>query len=181
MAQSVWTKAPLEIIKDLIAAANTDFGPVRASFDLGAPSTNTGTKNTKVTVTPNDTAYSGTVDVTYNRLTLTTYITAKVPSGSVQWGDTEGQTKLTASSSQADILAVVNAALGLDVTTGEFSTLTVTEVTANTDYTINMTAASTSLLFTGSATLTVTQTAPTTPTSSIITTTELDGLDAPTA
>ncbi len=181
MAQSTWTKTPSEIIKDLIANSNSGFDALRAKFDLGAPTANGSGKNTKVTITPNDAAYSGTVDVTYNRLTLAAYKTAKVPSGTVQWGDSNGQTKLTASSSQADILACVNSVLGLNLTTASFSTLTVTENTADTAYTINMTASSTNLLFTGSTTLGITQTAPTTPTSSIVTTTDLDGLDAPTS
>lgn len=181
MAQSVWTKVSSEIIKDLIAAGNAGFGAVRGSFDLGAPSTDAGTKNTKVTVTPNVPEYTGTVDVTYNRLTLDAYITAKLPTGTVQWGDEGGQTKLTASSSDTDILACANAVLGLGTVSSEFSDISVTEVTADEEYTVSLTAATTCLLFTGTKTFTVTQTAPATPTSEVITVTELDGLEAPIA
>lgn len=180
MAQSVWTKAPLEIIKDLIAAGNTSFGAVRDSFDLGAPSTNAGTKNTKVTVTPNTADYTGTVDVTYNRLTMAAYITAKTADTPVTWtGATVSDT-----STSTELLAVTNNVLGLNVLASEFSSISVTEGATsggNTIWSISLAAADTSLLFTGTAAFEISQATAPTPTGEVITNTELDGLDAPAA
>lgn len=184
MAQSVWTKAPMEIIKDLIAAANSGFAAVEGEFDLGVPATNSGNKNTKVTVTPNSANYTGTVDVTYNRLTLAAYIAAKLSSGTVAYGDGAGEVKLTDASSSADKLKVVNAVLGLNVLASEFKTLTVSAPSNNagtTTVTVDLEAADASLLFLTTGSFTVTYTTPAAPTSSVIQNTELDGLNAPTA
>lgn len=180
MAQSVWTKAPVEIVKDLISAGNASFAAVKDSFDLGAPSTNTGNKNTKVTVTPNSPDYTGTVDITYNRLTMAAYITAKTADAPVDWTGTE----VTEASTDTELLAVANSVLGLNVLASEFADISVTkgaESGGNTVWSINLGAAETSLLFTGTAMFEISQPTAATPTSDVITQTELDGLDAPTA
>lgn len=174
---STWTKSPAEIIKDLIAASNAGFDAVRADFDLGAVSvTALNSRNATLTVSPNDTdTYNGTVAIFYNRLTVADYATAK-GGDTVTWTGTA----FTAATSAADQLAAVNQYFGTALAAGDV-TLTFDEVTAGTQYTIEVAATATNLLFTGTVTLTFNQTAPKTETSSIVTDPILDGLDAPTA
>lgn len=173
---STWTKSPAEIIKDLIAAANSGFDAVRGSFDLGAPTVTTdNARNATLVVSPNDTeTYNGTVAIFYNRLTLAAYATAK-GGDTVTWTGTA----FTAATDAAAQLAAVNSYFGTALTADDVA-LVFAEVTAGEQYTIAITADADCLLFTDTVTLTFNQEAPKTETSSIITDPVLDGLDAPT-
>ena len=87
MAQN-WNQATTEVIKDLIVVGNPKFSNYRGQYSIGTPSTTTlHGKNTVVTLTPISTTFvTGTINVYYNRRTVTEFLKLRMPTGQVNWG-----------------------------------------------------------------------------------------------
>ncbi len=179
-----WNQTPTTIMTDLLSAKNTKFTPVMGSFSLKNvgvnQQSNSASKNTQVTVYPTDTTkYSGEVIATYQRVDFTAMLAKKLGASAptVSWGQTTGQTLVTSSTTQSQLVSIINTLVGLQLSTADFSTLTATINGGSA--VVNITFANNNMLFlpSVSAILTLDQT---TPTSSIITQPVLDGLDLPT-
>ena len=178
-----WNQPPAAIMTDLLSSKNTKFTQVSGSFGLKNVGTNqqanASTKNTQVTVYPTDTSkFSGEVIATYKRVDFTAFLTRKLGSATptVSWGQSSGQTLVTSSTTQAQLVTVINTLLGLQLSTSDFATLTAT-INGGAAV-LNITFTPSNLLFIPSVSgvLTLDQT---TPTSAIITAPDLDGLDLP--
>lgn len=179
-----WNQPPTGIITDLLTAKNSKFTPAMyGSFAMKNVAvnaqSNAASKNTQMAVYPTDTTkYSGEVMVTYKRLDFTMFVNKKLGSATptASWGQATGQTLVTSSTTQAQLVTVVNTLLGLQLSTSDYATLTAT-ITGGVAK-INITFTDTNLLWIPSisAVINLDQT---TPTSTIITAPDLDGLDLP--
>lgn len=192
MVASVWTKAPAVIVMDLVAAANSGFEDIRSNFEFtttpsGSDLPEGSTKNTQVTLSPTSAGsatYDGSVKIAYNRLTVAAYLAGVTSDNTFSYTADAGNGKpvLSASMSAADTLAVINSLLGLGLPSdqGEFDSaqFAVTEVTDH-QYTIALVAEAGAYLFTGNQTITINIPVEKTQTSSVVSNTEMDGLDAP--
>lgn len=86
MAQN-WNQVTAEVIKDLIVVGNPKFSKYREQFSIGTPSTTTlNGKNTVVTLTPLTGIVTGSMNVYYNRRTVTEFLKLRMPAGQVNWG-----------------------------------------------------------------------------------------------
>jgi hypothetical protein len=177
---------------DLVAAANSGFDSIRSNFEFtttpsGSNLPSGSTKNTQVSLSPTSAGsatYDGTVKIAYNRLTVSAYLAGVTSNNTFSYTADAGNGKpvLSASMSASDTLAVINSLLGLGLPAGqtEFDSAqyAVTEVNSN-QYTIALVAQSGAFLFTGNQTITINIPVQKTQTSSVVTNTEMDGLDAP--
>lgn len=128
-------------------------------------------KNTKLTLTAKaDQGYTGTADVTYNRLDLQAVADIKVPGG-LSLVDASYATG-------ADLIAAINTALGTALVAGDFTNAS-TAISGSYPRTATLTAVTTSLVFVGSLAVTITE--PQVALADALTTTDLDGLTAPAA
>lgn len=159
-----WSKSSVEIVKDLIVESNPDFAPVRNSFSLGGvvPFAGVGGINSSITLIPiAGSGYEGIVTLQYKRVNFYEYCTRVNPTNSIHWGDEPGQTKMTPTSPFTEIVLIINAAYGRDMT-NEISGMGIEEVHPGTEYNLELQADQypPSQLFTsGGGFLTVTQTA----------------------
>jgi len=82
-----WNQTPLNVVKDLIIAKNPKFSNYRDFYTFGNPSTTTlNGKNTVVTLTPINPTVLGTINIYYNRRTVTEFLKMRMPDGKVAWG-----------------------------------------------------------------------------------------------
>lgn len=128
--------------------------------DLSAPSPMTGTRNTAITVTAKvASGYSGSVNLTYNRLDLTVF--------------TDGNTEFTLNgiSTTEDLLPAINARFGLQMAVTDI----IVEAVVN--GAVNLKARSTSLVWVGNVDITIIQ--PDIELDTVIVDTELDGFEYP--
>ena len=198
MAASNFNQDSGTIVLDLVAEANSGFEAVRSNFTLKlvadkfpvAPPQGSA-KNTGVVITPTTegaATYEGDVTIGYNRLTVAEYVNGVTTNKTFSYTPDGTGTKpyLSASSSNNDILYVLRQVLGIKMQDGVLqdfdpSLYAFKEVTAGTQYEVTLSPAATSLLFQGQTeTITINQPAQKTQTSSVVTQTEMDGLDAPT-
>jgi len=152
-----WSKTPVEIIKDLIASKNPAYDTLRDQFTLStvAASTLAG-HDAAVTLSPVDTIkYKGEQTYNYIRKDLTAYVSGvlNLPAPTFSW---VGTPELTDASTEADVLAVVNSLLGTSLSTDDVA-ITFSTVTPGSVYSIVLVASATNYAFSGTVTLTVTQ------------------------
>lgn len=152
-----WSKSPVEIVKDLIAAKNPNYDALRDQFTLSAVQASTlENHDAAVVLSPVDaTKYKDPTTYNYVRKGLAAYVSdvLAVADATFAWAGTPA---LTDASSAEDLLAVTNALLGLGLSADEVS-LAQAVVTAGEVYAITVTAAETNYAFSGSVVITVTQ------------------------
>lgn len=86
MAQN-WNQATSDVVKDLIIVGNPKFSNYRGQYTFGTPSTTTlNGKNTVVTLTPASSIVTGSINIYYNRRTVTEFLKLRMPTGQVNWG-----------------------------------------------------------------------------------------------
>lgn len=86
MAQN-WNQPTSDVIKDLIVVGNPKFSNYRAQYSIGTPSTTIlNNKNTVVLLTPLNGYGKGTINVYYNRRTVSEFLKLRMPTGQVSWG-----------------------------------------------------------------------------------------------
>lgn len=165
------TLAPKEI---MLALINTDNATTLtdATLDFGLPTAATGqapTRNTVLTVTAKaGSGYSGSVEVTYNRLHLqTAVLDASGKTASFGLGDA---TKIK------DFIPELNALLGINLTDEDYEDGDLPEFTGtpNEEHSVQLVAKQDSLCYIGSLTFTVK--GEDIALSSVLTVTELNGL-----
>lgn len=173
---SVLTKAPAEIILDMIKATHAGDAKVAGLttqlVTFGLPTAASGqnpTRNTQLTVSSVEgSGYAGDVVITYNRLTFDQVVKTKDKVFTL--GDA---TKVS------DLVAEINARYNIALTADDYVDADLPAFTgeANEKHTFNLTANADSLIFIGSIELTVK--GENIALSDVITTTEMNGLTPP--
>jgi len=168
------TKIPVAVILDLINTSNPgqSFTQEMLQFDL--PIVDTGSKNTSLTVTAEDgSGYKGSVVIKYNRLHLTTQIASVY----VAAGAGRDMVFMVGDATKiSDIIPEINARLGINLTADDYvdGNLPAFSGTLNEVHDVQVVANADSLCYTNS--LTFQLKSEEVELSSVITTTELNGL-----
>lgn len=179
-----WNQPPSDIVKDLIGAQNPKFITAGAALGIRNPGSypNNPPKNSKIEVYPIDTDnYEGVVEVHYRRLAFWEYLQGKFGDTAitVTWGDVAERPVFDASVDTAVLLGYVNGICGLQLAASDVN-ITVTPGTNIMEVNVAATATNVIMLPGYSGNITFEFPAEKTATSDVVTTTELDGLVAPT-
>jgi hypothetical protein len=172
------TKAPDQVIIDLINADNTPLALTAELVTFGVPNAAAGenpTKNTELTVTAAEgSGYSGSVVVTYNRVNLATIPTIAAAPAEFPLGN---------ATTLKDLIPEFNAKYGVNLTDDDFVDAPIPEFTGglNEEHTIQLVAKADSLIYIGSVDIVVQ--GEDIPLGSVVTNTALNGLvyEAPVA
>jgi len=145
---SNYLQAPKQIIIDLINDANSGLGMTSAEVELSAPGAGNGTLNTSLVVTPAaGSRFSNQVTVYYNRLGLAAVVATQ-----------DGRIEAIAESyTAADVLDAINAKYNLLITSDDIEDLVLPAIPTvpGGEATLTLTAKAGSLIFTGTAEITL--------------------------
>lgn len=177
----LWFQTPDAIIKGLISDKNSGFDSNRAAFTVGAASTYTPSdsspRNTKVTISPIDgKGFVGDVEVHYKRIAFDDYLFGTFGSAAptIPWYKSEGHYPFDEMT--PNLIVIINQALGLSLDESD-CTLYITSETTRAVVDIEFSAGNLLFLPGPSSRVTFQYDVAT---NTVITTTELDGLDLPT-
>lgn len=179
---SNYNQLPAVILKDLVVDANPNFEEHRDNFEFGAVTVLAeGAQNTSVVLAPTPAQaanYDGSVTVTYNRLGLTAFAEALAGGATVPL---DTAPTLTEDSTVAQVVAFLNTRLGLQLAAADLSAATVVSSTTDnvTSLTIEATVVAGHLVFLPGVQDLAFEYREQTDTSTIVTTTVLNGLEYP--
>lgn len=177
----LWFQTPDAIIKGLISDKNSDFDRNRAAFTVGTASAYTPSdsspRNTKVTISPIDgKGFVGDVEVHYKRIAFDDYLHGAFGTATptINWYKSEGHYPFDEMT--PNLISIINQALGLSLAESDCVLYIQSEATFSI---VDIEFTSGNLLFLpGPSSRVVFQYD--VATNTVITTTELDGLDLPT-